>query len=104
MGTFLEQQQLADDSAFRLRVRHAVCRAALDVNGEAQGVQSVALWKARSRLGPELLRAPDEWALRFAKAIVAYDLAMTAGSLDAIVQANVNAVYNDFAAALADTV
>ena len=97
MGTYSEQQQLADDETFLRRVRHAAIKAALDVNGEVQGANSVLLWKARSRLAVEILRAPVEWAVRFAKAVVAQDPTMTAAVADAALQGSVNAVFSDLA-------
>lgn len=98
---YIDLAHLSDDPDFRLRVRTAVTQYAQTVNGEAVGAMTPGLWKGRSQTAVSILLDPDMWAMRFARAIVASNIGMTANDSDAVIQANVNIAFNKLAYAQA---
>lgn len=94
--SFTDQATLADDPAFRSKVRVALATAASQVMGEAQDVYSDEHWGKRQGLAYEVLRAAASgmWLEAFVWATV-QNAAITGASLDSDIQFQVNAVWDD---------
>lgn len=91
------------DVMFRGAIAGAIVKAALDINGEAQGTMSLALWKARSNLAVNVLRTPDSWITPFTQACKAYDITLTgAAGQDVYLFDTCAAVWADIAYAQAE--
>lgn len=66
MASLSDQSALAEDLAFRARVRLAVITAAVAVAGEAVGGMGLNKYDKRQRLAASVLNSPDGYVPRFA--------------------------------------
>jgi hypothetical protein len=92
-----------DDAAFQEAVTAALVRCSLDINGEAKGEQSDALWKARSRLAHAVWTDAAGIARRFTLAMKMDNPSLTGDSSDGALYSGVIAMWNHIAVAQADT-
>lgn len=97
--TYADQASLATEHGFRLRVKVALLKAALDVLGEAQGAATAVVWGKRQALAKDVIIEPDRFLDRLAWAAVT-DVTVGQGTSDADLQARVNAIWNDQAGVL----
>lgn len=95
---FADQAALADDDAFRARVRVALMTAAVDVSGESVGGMSATKYAKRQILAYEVLKSaaggPHLEAFTWG---VAANPAVTSGSNDGDIQFTVNSLIDDMA-------
>lgn len=95
---FTDQAALADDQAFRSKVRVALATAAVQVMGEAKADMSDTTYGKRQALAFEVLRAAASGVLleAFVWAVVA-NPAINAQASDSDIQFSVNASWGDLA-------
>lgn len=93
---FTDQATLADDPAFRAKVRVATVTAAKDILGEAKGGFSDTKFGKRQSLADQVITNSGSFVDRFAWAVAASP-AISAGSSDSDIQFTVNSVWDDLA-------
>jgi hypothetical protein len=98
---FLRQADNATNAGFRLRVKMAIVGAAIAINGEVQGAQTLSVWDARRDYALRVLNDPDHFVDRFANAVAVDaaigDLADIASATDVAISNRVAAIWNDLA-------
>jgi hypothetical protein len=95
---FTDQATLADDPAFRGRVRIAVATAAVQVMGEDKTAYSDVHFGKRQALAYEVLRsAASGICLEMFVWATVQNAAITGSSLDSDIQYQVNQVWDDLA-------
>ena len=93
---YVDQAILANDTAFRSRVKVAIVTAALVIGGEAKGAQSESKYRKRQGLAYSILVDPNSHLDRFSFSATA-DPLVIAASLDAVLQTRVESLWNDLA-------
>ena len=94
---YKDQWNLASDDEFKRRVQIAMCFAALAIQAEPAATPNHT---NRSTYAKLVLNSPESYMPLFALAICAADPALTPASPDALIQTNVNAVWDALAGTL----
>jgi hypothetical protein len=91
--SFLSQQQLAQDADFRLRVRNALAKAAINVCAEAPETTNHT---NRCNFATLALRDPERYGDVVAQGVVT-NAVITAESADDAIEFTVNSMFNAYA-------
>jgi len=92
---FLDQQQLARNANFRLRVQHAMVKASIAVMAEDPATPNHA---ARAAFAQTALGEPERTSARMAMGVVTNPV-ISADSSDSDIEFTVNSMWNAYAGA-----
>lgn len=93
---YVDQYDLAQDTAFRKKIHVAMATAGIAVAGEDKSSMGDVKYSKRQTLAHEVLRTPSQFIDMFALAVI-QNAAITGSSTDNDIQFTVNSVWDDLA-------